>query len=89
MKAWRVRKKNVPLHKVISIISLMCTIVDQKTTHIKTQDGVTLARRVTTVRMPNGKFRHPVVYFDLTPDVVRVTRSELERLRVPGYKQLI
>lgn len=67
----------------------MCMIVNQQTTHIKTQDGVTLARRETTVRMPNGRYRHPVVYYDLTPTVVKVSRSELERLRVPGYKQLI
>ena len=29
--------------------------------------------------MPNGKFRHPVVYYDITPGVVRVSHSELEQ----------
>ena len=67
----------------------MCTIVNERTIHIKTQDGVTLARRETTVRMPNGKYRHPVVYYDLTPEVVPVSHTELETLRIPGYKQLI
>ena len=80
-KVLPLRRKNIEI--------VMCNIVNQQTTRIKTQEGQTLARRVTTVRMPNGKYRHPVVYYDITPDVVRVSSAELLRLRVPVYEQLI
>ena len=68
---------------------VMGVIVKQKTTHVRTNEGMTLARRVTTVRMPNGKYRYPVDYYDATPGAVRVSSSELENLRIPTYKQLI
>ena len=67
----------------------MCNIVNRQTTQIKTAEGVLLTRRVTTVMMPNGKYRFPVDYFDPTPGPVRVSSSELDRLKVPGYQQLI
>lgn len=67
----------------------MGVIISQKTTHVKTADGMTLARRVTTVRMPNGDYRYPVDYYDATPGAVRVSSSELESLKIPVYKQLI
>jgi hypothetical protein len=48
-----------------------------------------LFRRVTTVRMPNGKYRYPVDYYDATPGAVAVTPQERERIRIPVYQMLI
>ena len=67
----------------------MGTIVGTKETIITTNEGLKLVRRVTTVRMPNGKYRYPVDYYDATPGPVRVTKEEMERIRIPVYKQLI
>lgn len=61
----------------------------KKMTNIVTDDGRVFVRRVTTVQLPNGKFRYPMDYFDATPGVVRVTEREKKHLMVPGYKQLI
>ena len=58
-------------------------------TKIKTGEGTVLYRRVTTVRMPNGKLRFPVDYYDATPGTVEVTDKELESLRNPVYEQII
>ena len=38
----------------------MGQIVGTKETIITTNEGLKLVRRVTTVRMPNGKYRYPV-----------------------------
>lgn len=67
----------------------MGTIVGTKETIITTNEGLKLVRRVTTVRMPNGKYRYPVDYYDATPGTVRITSEELNRKRIPVYKQLI
>lgn len=67
----------------------MGVIIKQKTTHVKTAEGLTLARRVTTVKMPNGHYRYPIDYYDATPGAVRVSSSELDNLRIPAYSQLI
>lgn len=67
----------------------MGRILEKKMTNIVTDDGRVFVRRVTTVQLPNGKFRYPVDYFDATPGVVRVTEREKKHLMVPGYKQLI
>lgn len=67
----------------------MGKIVGTKETIITTNEGLKLVRRVTTVLMPNGKYRYPVDYYDATPGPVRVTREELDRIRIPVYKQLI
>ena len=69
--------------------SIMGVIINQRTTHVRTAEGLDLARRVTTVRMPNGKYRYPVDYYDATPGAVHVTSSELENLKIPVYQQLI
>ena len=60
-----------------------------KETIITTNEGLKLVRRVTTVLMPYGKYRYPVDYYDATPGAVAVTPQELERIRIPVYKQLI
>lgn len=67
----------------------MGTIVKRQITPITTDDGRTFIRRVTTILCPNGKYRHPVDYYDATPGIVEVTKEERERLRIPCYKQLI
>jgi hypothetical protein len=67
----------------------MGKIVGTKETIITTNEGLKLVRRVTTVLMPNGKYRYPVDYYDATPGAVAVTPQELERIRIPVYKQLI
>ena len=67
----------------------MGKIVGTKETIITTNEGLKLVRRVTTVLMPNGKYRYPVDYCDATPGPVEVTPQERERVRIPVYKQLI
>ena len=64
----------------------MGTILGRTKTKIKTCEGTVLYRRVTTVRMPNGKCRYPVDYYDATPGTVEVSDKELENLRNPVYK---
>lgn len=58
-------------------------------TIITTNEGLKLVRRVTTVQMPNGRFRYPVDYYDATPGAVAVSPEERERIRIPVYKELI
>jgi len=67
----------------------MGKIVGTNETIITTNEGLKLVRRVTTVLMPNGKYRHPVDYYDPTPGAVAITPQERERVRIPVYKQLI
>ena len=63
--------------------------VGTKETLITTNEGLRLVRRERTVKMPNGKLRHPVDYYDATPGAVEVTPEERERIRIPVYKMLI
>lgn len=67
----------------------MGTIIERQSRRITTSDGQILVRRVTTVQLPNGKYRYPVDYYDATPGAVKVTQSEREQLRVPVYECLI
>lgn len=67
----------------------MGTIVARQTNRIKTNEGIALVRRVTTVRMPNGRLRYPTDYYDDTPGAVKVSERERESLKVPGYPQFI
>ena len=64
-------------------------VVDVKLEHITTNEGLKLIRRTTTIRMPNGRFRRPVDYYDATPGTRRITAEERERLRIPVYPYLI
>lgn len=56
---------------------------------ITTNSGLKLIRRVTTILMPNGKYRHPVDYYDAANEPVLITREERERRRVPIYNEVI
>ena len=67
----------------------MGTILGSTKTKIKTGEGTLLYRRVTTVRMPNGKLRYPIDYYDATPGTVEVSDRELNNLRNPLYMQLM
>lgn len=67
----------------------MGKIINREETVIKTDDGRSFVRRVTTVLRPNGLYRYPVDYYDATPGGVKVSKRELEALKVPGYKQLV
>lgn len=67
----------------------MGVIINKEKKKITTSDGIVLVRRVTTVRLPNGKYRYPIDYYDATPGAVKVSEKEMENLKVPGYKQII
>mgnify|MGYP006916111534 CR=1 FL=1 len=67
----------------------MGTIIGTSKTKIRTSEGNVLFRRVTKVRMPNGKYRYPVDYYDATPGTIEVSEQELQNLRNPVYKQLL
>ncbi len=67
----------------------MREFVGRKISRIVTDDGVVLFKRITTVRMPNGKLRHPVDYYDGSSKVVRISTDERVRVRIPSYKVMI
>lgn len=56
---------------------------------ITTNSGLRLIRRVTTILMPNGKFRRPVDYYDASNEPVLITKEERDRRRVPFYQEII
>ena len=64
-------------------------IVDVKEQIITTNEGMKLVRRVRTVRMPNGRFRYPVDYYDATPGAIAVTPEERQRISIPLYSHVI
>jgi len=63
--------------------------VDVKEKVITTNSGQKFVQRTTTILMPNGRYRHPVDYYDASPVPVRITTEELERKRIPGYKRVL
>lgn len=69
--------------------SIMGKIINRTITKIVTDEGVALFRRVTTVLMPNGKYRYPVDYFDATPGVVKISKEEMNIIAIPVYQKLI
>ena len=68
---------------------LMGKIVDKTETKIVTLDGVEIIKQVTKVLLPNGKYRYPTVYFTVNDDVKALTTEQLDKIRIPVYKQLI
>lgn len=52
------------------MIRVMSNNKNTKETLITTNEGIRLVRRERVVRMPNGKLRHPVDYYDATPGAV-------------------
>ena len=67
----------------------MGKIVDKTETKIVTLDGVVIIKQVTKVLMPNGKYRYPTVYITVNDDVKALTTEQLDKIRIPVYKQLI
>ena len=67
----------------------MGKIVDKTETKIVTLDGVEIINQVTKVLMPNGKYRYPTVYITVNDDVKALTTEQLDKIRIPVYKQLI
>lgn len=67
----------------------MRELVGSRISRIVTDDGVVLFKRVTTVRMPNGKLRYPVDYYDGSNKVVRISSDERVRVGIPSYKVMI
>lgn len=39
--------------------------------------------------MPNGQYRYPVDYYRASSVAVEMTQEELNKIRIPVYKQLI
>lgn len=67
----------------------MGQIVDKKITRFVTLDGVEIIKRVSKVLMPNGKYRYPTEYYTVEDEVKALTKKQLDRIRIPVYKQLI
>ena len=65
------------------------TLIDVKKQLITTNDGQKFIRRVKTIRMPNGRYRYPVDYYDATPGPVIISEAELQRKRIPIYDYMI
>ena len=66
----------------------MGTLVDVQKQLITTNDGQKFIRRVKTILMPNGKYRHPVDYYKAGPGGL-ISDEELQRVRIPVYDYLI
>jgi hypothetical protein len=67
----------------------MRKVVRIKEQPITTNSGLKLIRRVTTILMPNGKYRHPVDYYDVSEEPVLITKEERNRRRIPVYEEII
>ena len=67
----------------------MGKIIETIDTTITTVEGLKLTKRVTKVLMPNGRYRYPVIYFNASPGTQKVTKEEIERRRIPVYRQVI
>ena len=60
-------------------------VIEVIDTPIKTIGGRRLIRRVEKILMPNGRYRYPETYIEMTPEVKHISREELDRERIPGY----
>ena len=67
----------------------MRKVVNIKEQPITTNSGLKLIRRVTTVLMPNGKYRHPVDYYENSNAPVLITKEERDRRRIPIYEEIL
>ena len=64
-------------------------VVEMTDTPIEATNGRSLIRRVEKILMPNGHYRYPVTYIDMTPEYVRATDVWANKKRAPGYKLII
>ncbi len=61
-------------------------VVEVIDTPIRATNGRPLIRRVEKILMPNGRYRHPVTYIDMTPGYVDTTEFWKSQKRAPGYE---
>ena len=61
-------------------------VIEVTDTPITTVGGQRLIRRVEKILMPNGRYRYPVTYIDMTPGYVRASEVWADKKRAPGYK---
>ena len=59
-------------------------VVEVIDTPIQTVGGRKLVRRVEKILMPNGHYRYPVTYIDMTPGFRVVSKEELQAMRNPA-----
>lgn len=64
-------------------------VVEVIDTPIRATNGRPLIRRVEKILMPNGRYRHPVTYIDMTPGYVDTTDFWKEQKRAQGYEMKI
>lgn len=67
----------------------MGQIIDKTETKIVTLDGKEIIKQVTKVLMPNGRYRYPTIYFTVNDEIKPLTKEQLDKIRIPVYKQLI
>ena len=67
----------------------MGQIIDKTETKIVTLDGTEIIKQVTKVLMPNGRYRYPTIYFTANDEIKPLTKEQLDKIRIPVYKQLI
>ena len=64
-------------------------VVEIIDTPIRATNGRPLIRRVEKILMPNGRYRQPVTYIDMTPGYVDTTDFWKDQKRTPGYEMQI
>lgn len=64
-------------------------VVEITDTPIEATNGRQLIRRVEKILMPNGRYRYPVTYIDMTPGYVDATKLWANKKRAPGYEMKI
>ena len=64
-------------------------VVEVIDTPIQATNGRPLIRRVEKILMPNGHYRYPVTYIDMTPGYVRASEVWKNKKRAPGYEMKI
>lgn len=64
-------------------------VVEIADTPIQAANGRPLIRRVEKILMPNGRYRYPVTYIDMTPGYVRASEVWANKKRAPGYQLTI
>ena len=78
-------------HKTVKIMEARTArkVVEVIDTPIRATNGRPLIRRVEKILMPNGHYRHPVTYIDMTPGYVDTTEFWKGQKRAPGYEMQI
>jgi hypothetical protein len=61
-------------------------VVEVNDTPVRATNGRPLIRRVEKILMPNGGYRYPVTYIDMTPGYVDTTDFWNDQKRAPGYE---